>query len=106
MIDNTSGEVLVVLTTPPEIGELIVDWLLARDAPLGFTSTTVAGHSTRHDGLSTAEQVRGSQERLQFQVQMPAADADDFLSGAAEAFGAAGIHYWSVPVLAGGQLGR
>jgi len=106
MITSETGEVLVVLTAPPEIGELIIDWLLAGDVPLGFTSTTVAGHSTRHDGLSTAEQVRGSQRRQQFQVQMPASAADEFLRRAAEAFGAAGVHYWVLPVIAGGQLGR
>jgi hypothetical protein len=106
MNTSTSGEVLVVLTAPPEIGELIIDWLLAGDVPLGFTSTIVAGHSTRHDGLSTAEQVRGSQRRQQFQVQMPASETDQFLRRAADAFGAAGIHYWVLPVIAGGQLGR
>lgn len=106
MNDGSAAQVLVVLTAPPEIGDLIVDWLLARDVPLGFTSSLVSGHSTNHEGLSTAEQVRGRQNRLQFQVQMPADASEEFLAEAAASIAAAGVHYWVVPVIAGGHLSR
>jgi len=100
------GEALIVLNVPPNLEEAIVDWLLAREDGGGFTSFPVFGHSTRHDGLSPAEQVSGRQRRQQFQVQMKYDAVDQFVDDARKAFGNAGVHFWVVPLYAGGRLGE
>ncbi len=105
MTTHGFDEVLVVLNVPPSIEEVVVDWLLGQDARIGFTSFPVSGHSTRHDNLSAAEQVSGRQSRQQFQVQITADEVSRFIDDAEGSFGAAGIHFWILPVLAGGTLG-
>ena len=99
------GQVLVVITSPPSLESQLVDWLLSQDGGTGFSSAAVHGHSTHHDDLSIAEQVSGRQRRLQFQVQLSADGFPDFLSALKCEFGGADLHYWVVPVLAGGHLG-
>jgi hypothetical protein len=97
-------ELLVVLNVPPSLEESVVDWLLARKEGTGFTSFPVFGHSTRHDDLSPAEQVSGRQRRQQFQVQIRQDAVDAFLQDASNDLGSAGVHFWVVPLIAGGQL--
>jgi len=97
-------DALIVLTTPPDLEEPVVDWLLARGTGTGFTSFPVFGHSTSHAGLSAAEQVRGRQRRQQFQVQIPGEAVDEFIEDARRTFGAAGMHYWVLPLGAHGKL--
>ena len=97
-------EVLVVLNVAPKLDEPVVDWLLSRDDGVGFTSFAVAGHSTNHEHMSAAEQVSGRQRRQQFQIKLPAADLPQLIDEAREQFGAAGLHYWVLPVLAGGSI--
>jgi hypothetical protein len=98
------SQALIVLNAPPDLEEPVVDWLLARSDSTGFTSFPVFGHSTSHDGLSPAEQVSGRQRRQQFQVQIDASDVDVFLGDIQATFGAAGIHYWVLPLSQGGHL--
>jgi hypothetical protein len=96
---------LVVLNVPPKLEDAIVDWLLSRDDGAGFTSFPVAGHSTNHDHMSAAEQVSGSQRRQQFQIQLPANAVDRLVRELRAQFGAAGVHYWVIPVIEGGSVG-
>ena len=98
------SELLVVLNVPPSLEEPVVDWLLAREAGVGFTSFPVFGHSTDHDDLSPAEQVSGRQRRQQFQVQIRQDAVDAFLQDAKDDLGNAGVHFWILPLIAGGQL--
>lgn len=97
-------EALIVLNVPPNLEETIVDWLLAREGGAGFTSFPVSGHSTRHDGLSPAEQVSGRQRRQQFQIQIKKDAVDSFIDDARAALGNAGVHFWVLPLHAGGHL--
>ena len=97
-------ESLIVLNVPPSLEESVVDWLLAREGRVGFTSFPVFGHSTRHEDLSPAEQVSGRQKRQQFQIQIRQDAVDSFLNDARSDFGSAGIHFWILPLFAGGQL--
>jgi hypothetical protein len=97
-------EALIVLNVPPNLEETIVDWLLAREDGAGFTSFPVFGHSTRHDGLSPAEQVSGRQRRQQFQIQLKKGAVDSFIDDARAALGNAGVHFWVLPLYAGGHL--
>jgi hypothetical protein len=104
MTEVQSNEALIVLNSPPDIEETVIDWLLGRSDSTGFTSFPVFGHSTRHSGLSAVEQVTGRQRRQQFQVQISADRVDAFLEDCRDSFGAAGIHFWVVPLVAGGNL--
>lgn len=98
------SECMVVLNVAPQVEEAVVDWLLARTSSSGFSSFPVSGHSTRHDQLSTAEQVAGRQRRVEFQVQMDAASVDGFLADAASVLGTLGVRYWVIPVWRAGHL--
>lgn len=101
----STEQVLIVITTPPALESQLVDWLLSQDEGTGFSSTTVHGHSTQHDHLSIAEQVSGRQRRLQFQVQLNMDHLNRFLETLKSEFAGADLHYWVMPVLAGGHLG-
>jgi len=98
-------QVLAVITSPPSLESQLVDWLLSQNGGSGFSSATVHGHSSHHDHLSIAEQVSGRQRRLQFQVQLSADRMDRFIELLETEFAGADLHYWVVPVLAGGHLG-
>ena len=104
MIEMNHTEALVTLNVPPDLEEPIVDWLLAREDGTGFTSFPVYGHSTSHAGLSPTEQVAGRQRRQQFQIQIRADNVNNFIDNVRQSFGAAGIHYWVLPLTLGGHL--
>jgi len=104
-MSTTFDQVLVVLASPPALESQLVDWLLSQEDGAGFSSSAIHGHSTRHDHLSIAEQVSGRQRRQQFQIQLPSARLDAFLEALQSEFSGADLHYWAIPVLAGGHLG-
>lgn len=106
MTKSTDGQVLVVLTSSPAIENELIDWLLSREDEIGFTSCAVHGHSANYDHLSIAEQVIGRQRRHQIQVLLQQSLLDDFLGALVADLGDIDIHYWVVPVLAGGRLTR
>lgn len=100
-----SEDCLLVLTVTPELEEAIVDWLLSRECPTGFSSAPVNGHSTDQTHLTVAEQVRGSRRQVQFQIQVPRETARSCLQDLRRDFAGAGMHYWLLPLLEGGHLG-
>lgn len=106
MNEASDSQVLVVLTSSPAIESELVDWLLSREDEIGFTSCAVHGHSANYDHLSIAEQVIGRQRRQQIQILLQHSLLGNFLSSLAADFGDADLHYWVVPVLAGGHLQR
>jgi hypothetical protein len=97
-------QVLVVLTSPPTIESQLIDWLLSREDEIGFTSCAVHGHSTNYDHLSIAEQVIGRQRRQQIQVRLRHSQMDEFIVALATEFADSDLHYWVIPLLAGGRL--
>lgn len=96
--------VLVVLSASPGLEDAVVDWLLGRRGKTGFTSTTIYGHSSKHEGLSIAEQVSGRRRRTQFEVHMTLDAARDFMRDAVDNFGSADIHCFVLPAIAAGSL--
>ena len=106
MIEKKLEQVLLVITSPPSLESDLVDWLLLRDGGTGFSSTPIRGHSTHHDHLSVAEQVSGRQRRIQFQVKLDATELEECLSSLETDFAGADMHYWVLPMLAGGHLGQ
>ncbi len=97
--------VLVTLNVVPALEERVVDWLLGRNNG-GFTSRAAHGHSSRHDLLTTAEQVSGRQRRLEFEIEMSADSLDDFIVELGNAFRNADLYYTVVSVLRSGHLGE
>jgi len=97
-------DVLLVLSVRPALEEPVVDWLLAWQGDSGFSSIRVEEHNARHDQLTPAEQVRGRQTRVQFQLRLPAERLDALLTAARQTFGGADFNYWVLPLLDGGHL--
>jgi len=104
MIACSTEQVLVVLTGPPALEGQLIDWLLLREDGQGFSSSAVNGHSTKHDHLSIAEQVSGRQRRVQFQVQLERSHLEEFMKELVTDFPGTDLHYWAIPLLAGGHL--
>jgi len=95
---------LITLTVPPALEATLIDWLLAIDHQAGFTSFPVHGHSSRHEGLSLAEQVAGRTRQVRFQIHLPASEWPEFLARLQRDFTGTGVHYWLSPLLAAGRL--
>lgn len=93
---------MLVLNSPPELEEEMVDYLLSRSRVSGFTSYLVRGHG-EHGYLSIAEQVSGRRKRVQFEVIMAESDVAGILSGMELAVGK-GIGYWQLPVMNVGRV--
>ena len=91
-------QALVVITIVPNLEEPLIDWLLAREQPTGFTSMPVFGHGSRHEYLSTAEQVSGRQRRVQFQIEMAMDRVEPFLQELRADFEGAHMRYRIQPL--------
>ena len=104
MTELRCEQALIVLNTPPNLEEAVVDWLLGSSNGAGFTSFPVFGHSASHEGLSPAEQVSGRRRRQQFQIQVRADAVDAFLDNVRASFAAADLHFWVLPLIAGGSF--
>ena len=106
MPETSISSVLIVLNVAPALEDDVIDWLLERKGDQGFTRVAVHGHGARQSGLSVAEQVTGRQNRVQFDVAIPADESDAFLRDAASYFGGADVHYQILPLLDFGRLQR
>lgn len=96
---------LLVLIASPQLEEPLVDWLLTRECPQGFSSAHVNGHATDPEHMSIAEQVRGSRRQVQFQIQTDRETARGCITDLKRDFAGAGLHYWILPLVEGGHLG-
>jgi len=94
---------LLTLIATPELEEKLIDWLL-EEGHEGFTSLPCHGHGTNHDRLSAAEQVAGRQQQVAFWLQLSSTIAADLVHKLAVEFQGAQLHYWIVPVSAGGPV--
>ncbi len=104
MTGTTPELVLVVLNVAPGVEDELIDWLLGRKGHQGFTSGAVHGHSSRHEGLSAAEQVRGRRRRTQFEIHMASDGVREFINEAQREFGSADVHCLVLPAIAAGSL--
>lgn len=95
---------LVTLIAAPSLEETLVDWLLSHEGRYGFTSSCVAGHASRHEGLSLEEQVAGRKKQVRFEMHVRQADLTGLLEGLKDDFAGTGLHYWVSPVLDCGNL--
>lgn len=95
---------LLTLTAPPALEEPLVDWLLQFESEAGFSSFPVHGHSSRHEGLTLAEQVSGRRKYIRFEMEVPEAEWREVVERLRWDFAGAEIHYRVVPVVAGGRV--
>ena len=96
--------VLLTLLTPPAAEEAVVDWLLEIESEYGFSSFPVRGHSSRHTGLTLAEQVSGRKEQIRFEMHLPESELSSLLNRLRQDFAGAGLHYWVVPLKTWGHV--
>lgn len=99
-----SEHVLLTLLTPPAAEEAMVDWLLEIESEHGFSSFQVRGHSSRHTGLTLAEQVSGRKEQIRFEMHLPETELAALLERLHQDFAGAGLHYWVVPLREWGHV--
>jgi len=100
---NTQQALLSIVVSP-SLEDGLVDWLLARDEVTGFTSFPISGHGSSIHSMSLAEQVSGSRRKILFQTHLPQPQALQLIERLKDDFGNCGIHYWLIPLLAGGHL--
>ncbi len=94
----------LTLVADPGLEEPLVDWLLEHEPRYGFTSSHVAGHSRRLEGLSLAEQVAGRKHQIRFQLCVDGDRLEMLLDHLEKAFAGSGVRYWVVPVLREGEI--
>lgn len=99
------NECLLTVIATPSLEEKLVDWLLEK-GQAGFTTSECSGHGVNQEHLSAAEQVAGRQKRVAFWIQVPEPKARKIVAQLGSDFGAAGLHYWVSPVIAGGAINR
>jgi hypothetical protein len=95
---------LLTLIAPPGLEEPLVDWLLERAPDHGFSSFPAHGHSSRHEGLTLAEQVSGRKRQVRFEMHLPAAELTVLIEGLKRDFAGAGLHYWVTPLKGWGHV--
>ncbi|BBL73750.1 DUF3240 family protein [Methylomagnum ishizawai] len=95
---------LLTLICPPGLEEPLVDWLLESLPDHGFSTFPVSGHSSRHQGLSLAEQVAGRKRQVRFELHAPEAELFRLVERLTTEFAGTGLHYWMTPVLAQGRI--
>lgn len=93
------------LLLPQSLEEQVIDLLLKHAGPVGsFTATTVDGHGAPGSIASAAEQVRGRAARVQIEIPIAAADADELVAHLRAEMPNADIAWWLMPVLASGDF--
>lgn len=94
---------LLTLIAPPSLEEPLVDWLLQFESEFGFSTFPVSGHSSRHEGLTLAEQVSGRKRQIRFEMHLPETEWRPLIGRLRRDFAGADLHYWVVPIE---ELGR
>ena len=98
------SQTLLSLVVAPDIEDVIVDWLLERDEVSGFTSFPINGHGASLHAMSLAEQVAGRRRQILFQTHLSRVEAEILLGDLKHDFAGSGMHYWLLPLAAGGHL--
>jgi hypothetical protein len=99
-----SDLVLLTLLAPPQLEDILVDWLLSDPAIRGFSSQAASGHSSRAEEMSLNEQVAGRTRRVRFEAHLSCDGWGETLKALRADFRGSGIHYWVIPVLEAGGL--
>ncbi len=105
MTNSNSAQVMLTLTVPPKLEELMVDILLENSSISGFTSYKVYGHGAVKGGaMSVLDQVTGRQANIQFVLHAQADVIDGLVTQLKGRFAGAGLHYVVQPVIDVGSI--
>jgi len=100
----THQDYWITFNVPLSLEEAFVDCLLLFESKHGFNSVPVNDHHHQSQGLSLAEQVRGRQKKIRFQIVVNADELSQLLIQIKKDFAEAGIQYWVVPVIERGFI--
>ncbi|MDX2478547.1 MAG: DUF3240 family protein [Gammaproteobacteria bacterium] len=89
---------LLSIIAPPELEDMIVDWLLEQPYVQGFSSYPINGHGVRPDKLSLAEQVTSRQRKVKFEVNGTDEEIRGAISSLQKDFGHCDIYFWQIAV--------
>ena len=95
---------LLTVIASPEVEEVVIDWLLAREELTGFTGQAAFGHSREHEAFSLVEQVTGRQKRAVFHLQVDEARARALIEAMRGDLAGMGLRYWLVPMADAGVI--
>ncbi len=97
-------EALLTLVMPPDLADLLADWLLEQPEVTGFISLPVNSHGGEEHSMTPAEQVAGYRKGWLIQTHLPRNRARDLLTRLKQAFSGSELHYWLTPMIEGGHL--
>jgi hypothetical protein len=96
-------EYLLRVNIPPSLEEDVVDLLLSSADIKGYQSYPTRGHG-QVGAMSTAEQVAGRRDRVQFEIVLDEALLEPLLQSLKAAFPVRDVIYWVLPVMQSGRL--
>lgn len=97
-------DILLTIIAPPGLEEALVDWLLEIEPDRGFSSSYLSGHSSRHAGLTLAEQVSGRKKQVRFEMHLPEPRCRLLIERLMSDFRGADLHYWMSEVMVQGRI--
>lgn len=107
MTQGLSSQGLLILIVPPNLEEMLVDFLLLQTQISGFTSSKVNGHGAvnaplngdARAELSIVEQVTGRQQRVQFMLHASIADLQAVVIALKTSFKSSDVHCILLPMV-------
>lgn len=107
MTQGLSSQGLLILIVPPNLEEMLVDFLLQQTTVSGFNSSKVNGHGTvnalANGGggaeLSMVEQVTGRQQRVQFMLHATISDLQQLVITLKTTFKSSDVHCMLLPMV-------
>jgi hypothetical protein len=107
MTQGLSSQGLLILIVPPNLEEMLVDFLLQQTTVSGFTSSKVNGHGAvnalANGGasaeLSMVEQVTGRQQRVQFMLHATIIDLQQLVITLKTRFKSSDVHCLLLPMV-------
>lgn len=107
MTQGLSAQGLLILIVPPNLEEMLVDFLLLQTAVSGFTSSKVNGHGAvnvmangdARAALSLVEQVSGRQQRVQFMLHAAIDDLQNLVVTLKTTFKSSDVHCILLPMV-------
>jgi len=102
-----SSQGLLILIVPPNLEEMLIDFLLQQTAVAGFTSSKVNTHGALHvmangdanAALSMVEQVAGRQQRVQFMLHAARGDLQNLVLTLKTTFKSSDVHCMLLPMV-------
>ena len=99
-----SSSQILVLISPLETKDDLVDVLMSLDLISGFSLVLIDGYSQEHSHYNINEQVEGHRKFYRFEILHDEKDEDNILESLRVVGSNQHIRYWIVPVKSNGKL--